>query len=360
MEFSWNENWRKAQQHHFDFWRRKGFVLEIGVEQPLPEPRENVENPGPAPSVEDKWTNVEWRAKNVHWILAITHFIGDRLPVAVLSIGPGSLALMLGSEPGLSESTVWYHSVFEHDPAPEKLPPLKLDPENRWLNNHLELAKLCVANGKGKYLTGFPDLIENFDCLASLRDNQVLLLDLYDRPEWVKQKIREINQVWFEAYTRIYDIISGENGESVYAHFNAYSPGKTAKVQCDAAAMLSPDAFREFVVPSLTEQCEWLDNSMFHLDGPECICHLDHLLNIDALDAVQWTAGVANPDAGQECYFDMYRKILDSGKGLQIATPPDRIETLLKTFGNNGLFLRASVDTPEQAREIIAATEKYR
>ena len=360
MEFSWNENWRQVQRHHFDFWQRKGFVLNIWVQEQLPEPRANAEDPGPPPSVEDKWTNVEWRAKNIHWNLANSYFIGDLLPVAIISIGPGSLALILGSEPGLSESTVWYHPVFEQDPEPEKLPPLKFDPDNRWWKNHEALAKLCVANGKGKYLTGFPDLVDHFDVLASLRDNQTLLLDLYDRPEWVKRKISEINQAWFEVYSRLYEIISGDDGESVYAHFNAYGPGKTAKVQCDAAAMLSPDAFREFVVPALTEQCEWLDNSLFHLDGPECICHLDHLLKIDALDVIQWTPGVAHLNGGNECYFDMYRKILDAGKGLQIGVPPGRVETILKTFGNNGLYISTAAETRAQAQELLAVTEKYR
>ena len=45
------------------------------------------------------------------------------------------------------------------------------------------------------------------------------------------------------------------------------------------------DMFRRFVVPALTEQCEWLDNSMYHLDGTQCIDKLDPLLAIEALAA---------------------------------------------------------------------------
>ena len=40
-------------------------------------------------------------------------------------------------------------------------------------------------------------------------------------------------------------------------------------------------------MPALSEQCQWLDNSMFHLDGSQCIVHLDALLEIDALDAIE-------------------------------------------------------------------------
>ena len=69
---------------------------------------------------------------------------------------------------------------------------------------------------------------------------------------------------------------------STFGAFGIWAPGKTAKLQCDASAMFSPDMFQRFVVPSLTEQCEWLDYSMYHLDGSQAMCHLDALLGIDA------------------------------------------------------------------------------
>ena len=35
------------------------------------------------------------------------------------------------------------------------------------------------------------------DTLASLRGAQTLCMDVIERPEWVEQKIGEINDVWF-------------------------------------------------------------------------------------------------------------------------------------------------------------------
>jgi len=68
--------------------------------------------------------------------------------------------------------------------------------------------------------------------------------------------------------------------------------------------------FEQFVMPALTEQCDWLDYSMFHLDGHQCIPHLDLILSIDSLNAVEWTPDPQVPGGGNPRWFDMYRKIL--------------------------------------------------
>ena len=42
----------------------------------------------------------------------------------------------------------------------------------------------------------------------------------------------------------------------------------------DASAMFSTPMFRRFVAPALTAQCEWLDYSLYHLDGTQAVHHL--------------------------------------------------------------------------------------
>ena len=43
-------------------------------------------------------------------------------------------------------------------------------------------------------------------------------------------------------------------------------------------AMISPDQFREFVVPSLREQSSKLDHVLYHLDGKDAIKHVDRIV----------------------------------------------------------------------------------
>ena len=65
--------------------------------------------------------------------------------------------------------------------------------------------------------------------------------------------------------------------------------------------------FLEFVVPELESLSEYLDYMVFHLDGPDEIKHLETLLDMPFIDAIQWVPGVGNPTASQ--WLDMLKKI---------------------------------------------------
>ena len=94
------------------------------------------------------------------------------------------------------------------------------------------------------------------------------------------------------------------------------------------------------MVPALTEQCERLDYSMFHLDGHQCTKHLDLLLDIDGLDAIEWTPDPQVPKGGNEKWHSMYRKILDAGKSVQaIGVKPEEVEPLLDAVGGKGMYI---------------------
>ncbi len=357
---AWKENWEETKQHFIDWWNREGLVVGMWGAPRLDQPREETGDPGWLDSPEERCTQPAWRAQSNHYGLARSFFPLDTLPIANTSIGPGSLALLLGSRPGFSPSTVWYHPVMEDVAEPETLLQLTFDPENRWWRIHEATLCECVKLGQGKYMTGCPDLIENIDILASLRDTQTLLMDMIDRPEWVSQKVLEINQVWFEAYQRIYDIIKLEDGSSAFGAFALWGPGKTAKVQCDAAAMFSADMFARFVVPALAEQCAWLDHSMFHLDGHECIPHLDLLLNIPALDAIEWTPDPNVPPGGDSEWYPMYRKILEAGKSVQaVGIRIDQIEPLIKAVGHRGLYIMTEIRNQAEVDEVARIVKPY-
>lgn len=271
--------------------------------------------PGP---LEERYCNAEFRAAKNHCRLSCSIFPPDVLPTACADLGPGSLAAFLGSQPGFAEDTVWFHPVFQNEEEPENLSPLHFDPANKWWQITQSILRACVEKSRGKYFVGCPDLVENMDVLSSLRDAQTLCIDMLERPEWTEQKIAEINEVWFAAYQRIYDLIKLEDGSSAFGAFYIWGPGKVAKVQCDASVMFSPQMYRRFVVPSLTKQCAWLDHSLYHLDGTQAMQYLDMLLEIEALDTIEWTPQAGIETGGHKRWHEMYRRILSAGKSVQV------------------------------------------
>ena len=358
----WKENWEETRTHFVDWWNHEGLVVGMWGAPPLDgAPHEETQPPPDSGSIRDHYVDAGYRAARNHNDLAHRAFPADILPISNTDLGPGSLALFLGSEPGFSKDTVWFEPCIQDSDTPEDLPPFQFDASNAWWQVTEATLKRCAERGRGKYLVGCPDLVENVDILASLREPQTLLMDMIERPEWVEQKVAEINQVWFDAYQRIYDIIKLPDGSSAFGPFLIWGPGKTAKLQCDASAMFSPEMFQRFVVPSLTEQCRWLDHSLYHLDGTQAICHLDALLAIEELDAIEWTPQAGIEAGGHPRWHDMFKRILDAGKSVQVVgVQTDGIVPLLDAIGGQGVYVMTGFASTQDADEVLRTVEPYR
>jgi hypothetical protein len=142
--------------------------------------------------------------------------------------------------------------------------------------------------------------------------------------------------------------------------FNIWGTGRTAKVQCDASAMFSPAMFARFVLPALRAQCDWLDYSLYHLDGTAAIRHLDALLEIESLNAIEFTPEPTVPQGGSPRWVPMYRKILAAGKSVQaIQMTPEEVVPLLDAVGGKGMFIMTEARTEDDARRLEEQVAPY-
>ncbi len=359
MALALKDNWNRTKQHFVDWWDHKGFVVgtwESGITRKSPN-FQNIKH-GQEVSLLQQYTNAKRRAERNHYELSLRSFPLDILPFSDTDIGPGSLCIYLGCKPDFAEDTVWYHPCIVNG---DKYPPLTFDPQQEWWQIHEAIIYECIQKAQNNYFVGIPDLAEGVDILASLRGTEKLMMDMIDMPGWVKQKLDEIDTAYFEVYQRIYDIVHVEDEGCVFRAFCLWSPGRVAKVQCDIAAMLSPMMFKEFSVPYLKKQCSWLDHSMFHLDGTQCIVHLDALLQIEQLDAIEWTPQSGLPGGADKEWHEMYKRILDAGKSLQVVgVKPDEIIPLLDSIGTEGVYILSQLENEEQCQNIAKKIENYR
>jgi len=359
---SWKPNWEETKGHLIEWWNGQGLAIGSWGAPQAEAPHEAV-TPPPSPGEDPRsgYEDTEWRARSSYAHLARGYFGADILPMAESDIGPGSLALALGSEPGFSRETVWFEPSFQDAPDVNALPPLRFNPDAYWWQVHERQLRRNRELGRGRYLSALPDLVENIDILSALRDPQTLMVDMIENPEWVLRSLREINQAFFEGYTRLYEIAREPDGSSAFGAFRIWGPGKTAKVQCDACAMFSPEMFRDFVKPALAEQCAWLDHAIYHLDGTQCICHLDHLLTIDSLRAIEWTPQAGIEPGTHERWFPLYKRILDAGKSVQImGGGVGEIEPVLKAIGGKGVYILAWFNNQQEVEQAQRLADKCR
>jgi hypothetical protein len=353
---AWCDNWDRVRTRLTAWWNREGPALSITA--PRAAAREDISAPAPPRDALARWTDPIYRLRTAEYEMAHTYYGGESFPYFDTQMGPGNLATFIGSEPAYEVGTVWFNPCITD---PDAFPPLHFGADNPHFRTQMALIERGAAESRGRYLVGIPDLIENIDILVSLRGMEPLLSDMIDRPEFVHTRIDEITRIYAEVFDLMRARVVDPWGGNAYAAFQIWGKGRTAKIQCDVSAAFSPTMFRDFVVPGLREQCRWLDNSLYHLDGTQCFVHVDELLDIDELDAIEWTPQAGRPGGGSPQWYDLYRRILAGGKGVQaVAVEPAEVIPLLDAVGPKGVFMIVRAGSEEEARRLEEKVDLYR
>jgi 5-methyltetrahydrofolate--homocysteine methyltransferase len=359
----WKKNWPATKQRFEAWWNgdlseTPLMSLVIRKEPSLPYPT------GYDNSPQGSRLDAEGILARFRYQMGQSEYAADAYPNLSADLGPGSLALYLGSEPVFAEDTVWFKEcamdTWENFP-------LRYDGENRWWKAHFELLKTLREKAGDEFYINMPDLVENIDILAALRGNTPTLYDLIDEPELMKRKLEELDALYFQYFNPIYDMIKDEGGGNSYTAFQVWGPGKTAKLQCDYNAVMSPEQFAFYICPSLEAQCQALDYSLFHLDGPDTIKHLPALMEVKSLKALQWTSGVNQPDGSDKKWDIVYDQAQAAGKSLWVNlgydiqdghTLTEKARRLVKRYGIKSLYMLFPPVSAEDGKIILKAAAK--
>ena len=351
---TWKSNLEETKQRYINWWNHKGIILNMWEHfQEGVQPHAEITPPAPAKDLSQKWFDPQWRAEYLDWYVAHSSLKADILPVANTQLGPGSLAAILGGVFEGGEDTIWIH------PNPDFTDEIVFNPEHpNWIL-HKELLKACKAKANGHYFVGMPDLMEGLDVLATLKGTDRVLLDTVMQPEILEQQMQQINDIYFKVFDELYDIIR-EGDEMAFCYFSSWAPGKMSKLQSDISTMISQDDYRRFVQPFIREQCQKIDYTLYHLDGVGAMHHLPALLEIEELNAIQWTPGVGEPQGGSPKWYDLYKKILAGGKSVMACwVTLDELKPLLDHIGVDGIHLEMDFHNEKEVEQAMRIVEEY-
>lgn len=300
-----------------------------------------------------QWFDPEWRAEYLDWYVGHSCLKADMLPVANTQLGPGSLAAILGARLEGGEDTIWIH------PDPQFSDELSFDRDNESYVIHKKLLEACKRRAQGNYYVGMPDLMEGLDVLAAMKGTDKVLLDTVMQPETLEKQLQFINDVYFEVFDELYDIIR-EGDEMAFCYFSLWAPGKMTKLQSDISTMISTADYRRFVQPYLREQCQRIPYTLYHLDGVGALHHLPAILEIDELKAIQWTPGVGEPQGGDKKWYPLYRQILDAGKSVMCCwVTLEQLRPLLDNIGAEGVHLEMDFHNEQEVEQAMRIVEEY-
>ena len=351
---TWKSNLEETKQRYINWWIHKGIILNMWEHfQEGVQPHAEITPPALAKDLSQKWFDPQWRAEYLDWYVAHSSLKADILPVANTQLGPGSLAAILGGVFEGGEDTIWIH------PHPDFTDEIVFNPEHpNWIL-HKELLKACKAKANGHYFVGMPDLMEGLDVLAALKGTDRVLLDTVMQPEILEQQMQQINDIYFKVFDELYDIIR-EGDEMAFCYFSSWAPGKMSKLQSDISTMISQDDYRRFVQPFIREQCQKIDYTLYHLDGVGAMHHLPALLEIEELNAIQWTPGVGEPQGGSPKWYDLYKKILACGKSVMACwVTLDELKPLLDHIGADGVHLEMDFHNEKEVEQAMRIVEEY-
>ncbi len=282
--------------------------------------------------------------------LSRQEYLGDAFPfVNFDAFGPGVLAAFCGAILDNRSGGVWFFPPEEKEISDIHV---SYDPENVWARRIKEIYRAGLEKWNGAVIMGMPDLGGVMDVAATFRGTENLLLDLYDNPDEVIRLNREIQDAWYAAYQDFASVLAPQNGLSNWSGLLSSDPSYI--IQCDFSYMIGTPMFRQFVLPTLNEDTERLAQTIYHLDGVGQLNHLDDVLALENLNAVQWVFGDGKPSGLH--WLDVYRKIQKSGKQMMIiGSPQDYLDVLDAVHGTPYGSFGISVRETGLAKALLSA-----
>jgi hypothetical protein len=290
-----------------------------------------------------------------------TYYGGDALPLWQNFVGAGVLASIFGNPYTFTDDTVWVdQQPFLQDIDHRQ--PLIFDTAGPMWDLVTRTTESFSKNAGHEYFSGITDIGGGLDTACAIRGTQQLLIDMFECPEAVERLMEEIDWGWFKCYDAL-DRLIRENTEIVIGSWMPiWCPHRWYALQSDTSAMISPKMYERFVLPSIIRQAKYLDRTLYHLDGPQAIRHLDMVLDVKEITGVEWVAGpYETVDRGGEQWYPMFEKIQKAGKNLIIRYAwPQSVPKLLENISHRGLFVSAECRNEEDGRALLNIMEKMK
>ncbi len=340
----------------FDGKLKKGPI--IYIDALLDKPRAPLVAVKKPASVEAQWTDLDYRMADLRNRFNSLWFGGDAVPAWFPNTGPGSMAACVGPWPTFMPESIWFNELADNR-LESIAGQMRFDAENRFWKLIQELTRRAIEVSEGDFIVGLSDLGGDLDILASFRCEEKLMVDLIEKPEQVKKCREAIGKLWFTYYDKQNELIKSMGQDGYTTWMPVWSDKPWSVYQCDASVMFSAAMFEEFVLPELKEKSARMAHSIYHLDGPGEWQHLDLILSVPGISAIQYVSRPGDPPNEDPYWVTKYRKIAEAGKGLFIiGDNPDKFVELANKMPAERLAFHIRSKSEAAGREFVARFDR--
>jgi len=310
-------------------------------------------------TLKDRWFDAEYNAELALAIAENTIYFGDALPIFFPNLGPEVFSAFCGCELEYSETTSWAIPIIKD--WKKDFDKISFSEDNVYFKKIEEMTDLLLEYGKGKFYTGLTDIHPGGDGIAAFRDPQEMNYDMLLEPEMIKKTLNKITPIFFKVFDHFYNKLAGKN--QVCGTWNGMTSIRKYHIPSnDFSCMISNKMFKEFFLQGIIDECKYFGTSIYHLDGPQALQHLDDILDIKELNGVQWVPGTGNGGRySNELNLPILQKIQNANKVNQFHIEPDELDTIMENLKPNGIFLTINgVKTEEEGQNLIKKIENWK
>lgn len=306
-------------------------------------------------TLEERWFDVEYQVGKFVKSLEHSSFLGETFPMFFPNLGPNYYGATMGGELIFGDVTSWLQECVEDESDLDKIYFRK---DSKYYKKMMELMNCAFDQCKNKFMVGYTDMHSGMDVAAGFRGSQNLCLDLYDDPEFVDKLLKRCT-VSFNDQMREFDKMLKDHNQVSVTWMNIPSYEGMHIPSCDFGAMISKDFFNEFELPYIKDEISLFKHNIFHLDGAGVAKHLDILLELDEIQAIQWVQGMGlNIPIMQWC--PLIKKIQDAGRSVVVDLQVSELDDFMDAMSPKGIYLCISESEPEIQKQILNKLLKWK
>jgi hypothetical protein len=300
------------------------------------------------------WFDVEYQVDLFDKSIEGRTFHGETFPIFWPNLGPNVYAAFYGVELEFGEVTSWSEPIVE---GWDDLSHLKLDTSNVYFKKIEELTQHALERCPGKFLVGYTDLHPGIDCVAAWRGMDQLCIDMVDSPDLVGQLI-ELAIADFEWVYDHFDAMLKAHNQPSSTWMGVPSFGRMHIPSCDFAALISSQFFDEFGLPALAREVKTMSHNIFHLDGRGVARHLDTILEVQGVHAIQWVQGVGD-DLPIMQWIPFIREIQSRHVPIIVDLNKAELDEFMAEMTPEGLFLWVATESEEEELALLRKVESW-
>jgi hypothetical protein len=303
---------------------------------------------GPVPrhaSLRERWLDVGFQVESAFANLSARPWMGDSVPSWMPNVGPDLTSTPFGAQLEFGEHTSWCQHTIAETSGWEAFLGTEPDFSNPYWKAIDAMIERAAERFGDRFYVAMPDLHGSFDILAGLRGPEDLCLDIVDAPDLVFQASLHAARAYAEAFRRFHKRLTelGQPGTTWTPYLH---PGPAYVPSCDFWCLVSREIGERMIRPSIEIEMAQMERSIFHLDGPQALQHLDTVLALPGLNALQWVFGAGHGPASR--WIDVFRRSLDAGKPIQVlAETVEDALTVLKAVGPKGVWITLCCGLPD-------------